>query len=142
MRPSTAQELYWNTSLSSLAPAECLDLNLLPLACVALHLQRGQTALHDAAYAGYINMVEELIEGGATVDVKDVKGQTPLAQAAWNGHAGVARLLLSAGAKPEVADPVSQASGGAACPSLHDMWWCPRGRDEGQHSGSQWTTCL
>jgi ankyrin repeat protein len=60
-------------------------------------------------------MVEELIKGGANVDVMDVRGQTPLAQAAWNGHTEVARLLLDAGADPELADPVSS-------PSTTQLW--------------------
>jgi ankyrin repeat protein len=89
----------------------------IPLPRPSSLLQRGQTALHDAAYAGYTHMVEELIKGGANVDVRDVRGQTPLAQAAWNGHAEVARLLLDAGAHPELGDPVSQ-------PVLPVIWWC------------------
>ena len=39
---------------------------------------KGQTALHCAARAGFVEIVSLLIDHGAEVDLRDDKGQTPL----------------------------------------------------------------
>ena len=66
-----------------------------------------QTALHCAAKAGFVEIVEVLIEAGATVDCEDVAGDTPLASAIAStirdrkALASVVRLLVRAGADPD-----------------------------------------
>ena len=42
---------------------------------------KGKTALHCAAKAGFIKVVDVLIENGATIDAVDNKGETPLIEA-------------------------------------------------------------
>ena len=42
---------------------------------------KGKTALHCAAKAGFINVIEVLIENGATIDTTDNNGETPLIEA-------------------------------------------------------------
>lgn len=39
---------------------------------------KGQTALHCAARAGFVDIVSLLLEHGAEVDLRDDKGQTPV----------------------------------------------------------------
>ena len=66
-----------------------------------------QTALHCAAKAGFVEIVEVLLEAGATVDSEDNAGETPLATAIASSIkdkdalASVVRLLVSAGADPD-----------------------------------------
>ncbi len=66
-----------------------------------------QTALHCAAKAGFVEIVEVLLEAGATVDSEDNAGETPLATAIAStvkdkgALASVVRLLVSAGADPD-----------------------------------------
>lgn len=42
---------------------------------------KGKTALHCAAKAGFIKVIEVLIENGATIDATDNNGETPLMEA-------------------------------------------------------------
>src|SRR5258706_15049244 len=65
------------------------------------------TALHFAARDGKVDVVEVLLECGATVDAKDMFGNTPLWRCVANGdrkHVSTmietARLLIRAGADP------------------------------------------
>jgi ankyrin repeat protein len=62
----------------------------------------GLTALHYASDLGLDYMVEELIAGGANVNVKNDDGATPLIYAAHGGHLRVVRLLLRAGGDPNI----------------------------------------
>ncbi len=45
---------------------------------VNAHNYKGQTALHCAARAGFVDIVSLLIEHGAKVDLRDRAGHTPL----------------------------------------------------------------
>ena len=55
--------------------------------------------IHDAAKAGDVAKVRQLLANGAKVDARGESfGMTPLHEAAWKGHADVAKVLLAAGA--------------------------------------------
>ena len=69
---------------------------------------RGQTALHGAAYNGSDSMVQLLVDHGARLDVKDQSGKTPLAIAdgaptdgvhGHVNHPSTVKLLRSPGAQ-------------------------------------------
>ncbi|KAG9408444.1 hypothetical protein AC1031_021683 [Aphanomyces cochlioides] len=66
------------------------------------------TALHVASSEGHLEVVEELISHGATVDVTDKDGQTPLHLAAQNGHAHVVKMLLDHGATADAVRHVTR----------------------------------
>ena len=63
-------------------------LNQYPHAISAKITVRGQTALHVAADAGHVHIVEENLE------IKDNEGLTALAQASYNGKYCVAECML------------------------------------------------
>lgn len=58
----------------------------------------GTTALHLASAAGFIDVLELLIEFGGLVDCTDVVGKTPLEYAALYGNFDCATLLIENGA--------------------------------------------
>ena len=62
-------------------------------------------ALHAAAQRGDVALVQELLAGGAPVNVFDEIGMTPLHYAAKEGHVPVLDLLLHAGAEVDARDP-------------------------------------
>jgi len=53
----------------------------------------GNTALHYAAYHGYVSAVLELLKGNPNKDIKNNYGQTPASYALANKHKSVADLL-------------------------------------------------
>ena len=63
---------------------------------------RQETLLHRAALHRRIEMVQFLLEHGAS-QLEDVEGNTPLHCAALGGDAEVARALIAAGADLEIA---------------------------------------
>jgi len=65
----------------------------------------GQTALMWAVSQRQSAMVEELLRGGAKVDVAAKSGFTPLMFAAQKNDVDSARILLRAGANPNLAQP-------------------------------------
>ena len=71
---------------------------------------KGQSALHCAAKAGFVDIVAVLLEHGARVDAEDDAGETPLATALRSTVKDKARLLavvdrlVVAGADPDHAD--------------------------------------
>ncbi|PWA22569.1 hypothetical protein CCH79_00015156, partial [Gambusia affinis] len=65
-------------------------------------LINGQTPLMVAAELGSLEIVQELIRRGATVDMDDVGGWTALMWAAYKGRTEVARLLLEREANPNI----------------------------------------
>ncbi|XP_035686795.1 ankyrin repeat domain-containing protein 6-like [Branchiostoma floridae] len=56
----------------------------------------GCTALHRAVVGGHVEVVQALIEEGASVDRQDQHGNTPLHEAAWNGYSRTVELLIKA----------------------------------------------
>ncbi len=56
-------------------------------------------ALLSAAAQGKTDLVESLLEDGASVDVTSPNGFTALHRAAENGHADIVALLLDRGAR-------------------------------------------
>uniref|UniRef100_UPI00398EDECE caskin-1 n=1 Tax=Pristiophorus japonicus TaxID=55135 RepID=UPI00398EDECE len=57
----------------------------------------GFSALHHAALNGNTELISLLVEGQATVDIKDNKAMRPLHYAAWQGKAEPMKMLLKAG---------------------------------------------
>ena len=59
-----------------------------------VHQQRnGWTALHDAAYHGYLASATRLLEGGADLTLRAKSGHTALDWARSNGKSEVVALL-------------------------------------------------
>ena len=82
----------------------------------------GNTALHNAAFIGALNVIEFLVDNGATLDVKNQKDMTPLDRAHIDYHAGQISVILgylgSSGKK------IGQFGNmhGMACPSENELW--------------------
>ena len=57
----------------------------------------GSTALHLASIAGMADVVDALIQKGATVSAADRLRYTALQRACQHGHAAVARMLIVQG---------------------------------------------
>jgi ankyrin repeat protein len=57
-----------------------------------------QTALHNAAYRGHLEVCRLLLDWGAKVNHVDKWKETPLHDAAWMGHLSVVKLLVERGA--------------------------------------------
>lgn len=55
----------------------------------------GKTALHEAAQAGWDDIVELLIEAGADTSSVDLGGKTPISYAAESGHGKIIEILRS-----------------------------------------------
>ncbi|EQC26755.1 serine/threonine protein kinase, partial [Saprolegnia diclina VS20] len=75
----------------------------------------GNTALHEAAYWGHVEMVALLLASGANVDCANEIGWTPLHEAGRMGHTAVAVSLLAASASMDHTDkdgwtPLHQAA--------------------------------
>ena len=66
--------------------------------------ERGETALHCAAWAGHDAAAALLISRGANVDARDVSGGTPLHAAARAARVSLIELLARAGASVVAAD--------------------------------------
>ncbi|MBF0176911.1 MAG: ankyrin repeat domain-containing protein [Magnetococcales bacterium] len=58
----------------------------------------GHTALIHAAEAGRVDLVEELIQRGAEINLRDQWGRTALSAALHNDHREIVTLLLKHGA--------------------------------------------
>ena len=54
-----------------------------------------RSALHEAAAAGHVDIVETLLNAGANVEPRDALGRTPWLDAAAHGRAGVLERLLA-----------------------------------------------
>lgn len=64
----------------------------------------GRTALMNAAAAGLVEVVKELLERGADINVKSKEGQTALMLAADFGQVEAVRVLLAKGADLKAKD--------------------------------------
>lgn len=70
---------------------------------------QGSFAIHRAAIAGSVAVLQVLVEAGAHLEALDQHGQTALTQAAFYGNAEAVVFLLSAGANPNAhAEPNHQ----------------------------------
>ncbi|KAL0008125.1 hypothetical protein SO802_009627 [Lithocarpus litseifolius] len=71
-------------------------LNRHPNAISAKITVRGQTALHVAAEAGHVHIVEELVKqmSEANLEIKDNEGFTALARATYTGNYRIAECML------------------------------------------------
>ena len=61
----------------------------------------GESPLHLAAYGGYLNIVELLLDSKANVHATNGYQETPLFYAARRGYGAVTRLLMRRGADPD-----------------------------------------
>ncbi|MFH0824055.1 MAG: ankyrin repeat domain-containing protein, partial [Pseudomonadota bacterium] len=59
----------------------------------------GRHPLFDAASAGNVEIVKQLIASGADVNTRGFNDTSPLSFAAWSGRVEVMKLLLDAGAR-------------------------------------------
>ncbi|KAI9773868.1 MAG: hypothetical protein M1840_006094 [Geoglossum simile] len=64
----------------------------------------GGTALHCAAVAGNIGVMQILLHHSPDLHIRDVYGRTALHKAAMNGHEATVKLLLESGAKAHSKD--------------------------------------
>jgi len=70
----------------------------------------GLRPLHLAAKYGYMEIIDILINHGASLDAKDPDGKTPLMTALHNHRYQSARLLLDMGADPDIIDNNGQTA--------------------------------
>jgi ankyrin repeat protein len=68
------------------------------------YVYEGDTALHLAAAANDVQLVETLLELGAAVDARNRRGAQPLHYACDGGDAAVVDALVAAGADPNATD--------------------------------------
>jgi len=59
-------------------------------------MQSGWSALHTAAWNGYVQLCSVLLKSGADPDIRGPSAVTPLCLASQNGHADVVRGLVDA----------------------------------------------
>ncbi|KAK3276343.1 hypothetical protein CYMTET_15574 [Cymbomonas tetramitiformis] len=64
-----------------------------------VHHKEGSTALREATWAGWYEVVEYLLDNGAHVNTKDADKFAPTHYAAKRGNEGVLKLLLSRGGR-------------------------------------------
>jgi ankyrin repeat protein len=62
-------------------------------------------SFHEAAKAGNLEMVKQLVASGADVNARDTNEETPLHKAIWNGHFEVAKYLVDKGADVNARGP-------------------------------------
>lgn len=65
---------------------------------------QGRTPLHEAAYYGYVNLVEFFLDKGHPIDVLDIFGQSPLFRAVEGCRHEVVELLIKRKAATNVLD--------------------------------------
>ena len=66
------------------------------------------TALHSAAYYGYVQLAKLLLDHGTKLDIVNINGATPLHNAALNGKIRAAKFLLDKGADVHLRDNAGQ----------------------------------
>ena len=60
--------------------------------------KHGSTSLHEACYAGHLDVVQTLLQHGANVATMTKRGYTSLHEASYAGHLEVVQTLLKHGA--------------------------------------------
>lgn len=70
-------------------------------------MQDDQTALHISSRLGKVDIVQQLLQCGASANAATTSGYTPLHLAAREGHQDVAAMLLENGASLSCATKVS-----------------------------------
>lgn len=76
---------------------------------LCLPLQDDQTALHISSRLGKVDIVQQLLQCGASANAATTSGYTPLHLAAREGHHDVAVMLLENGASLSSSTKVSCA---------------------------------
>jgi ankyrin repeat protein len=74
-----------------------------------------QTALHNAAAHGHVEMVHFLLRNGADIEALGARRETALHHAALQGHLGVVEILLRAEANVKALDSYKRTPAHAAC---------------------------
>ncbi|MCP4903142.1 MAG: ankyrin repeat domain-containing protein, partial [bacterium] len=67
-------------------------------------LTTAEQTLLEAAYLGKLDVVQQLVSGGVSVNTSDIEKRTPLMLAAFNGHTAVAEYLLNEDAEVSAKD--------------------------------------
>jgi ankyrin repeat protein len=73
-------------------------------AYVDIQDNNGETALHNAAWQGQVQIVEILLKANAYVDKQDKRGKTALHYAADNGKYKAMEMLLKVKARVDMQD--------------------------------------
>lgn len=83
----------------------------------------GSTALFDAAWYGFYDMAESLLNHGGKVDWTNLRGNTPICMAIEQNHLKIVRLFLQAGAQchPKVVHKIRKHSGKFISPQIDQM---------------------
>lgn len=83
--------------------------------------QDDQTALHIASRLGKVEIVQQLLQCGASANAATTSGYTPLHLAAREGHRDVAAMLLDNGASLSSSTKASltQEPNGSLCSNKH-----------------------
>ncbi len=76
---------------------------------------RGRSALHEAAFAGHVEILGVLLGAGAAVDGRDTAGRTPLLDAARGGRLETLRALADARADAHAVDADDRSALVLAC---------------------------
>lgn len=84
----------------------------------------GWAPLHYAAYQGFSEIVQVLLDAGAKVNQGNDKGFTPLFYAAQRNHISIVSKLLENGADPAIVGSTSDEDSGVSmfmCPAEHAL---------------------
>jgi ankyrin repeat protein len=69
--------------------------------------KHGGTPLHPPAANGLSEIVEYLLQKGASPDLENSNSQTPLTLAVKYGHSDLVEILLRHGADPDIPEPIN-----------------------------------
>ena len=118
--------------------------------CIPPQADDGMTALHYAAKAGHVGIIQLLLDTDRlTIDVKDDGGWTPLIWAAEHQEVEAVRYLLKCNAEPNLRDSVSCSINLLNNTVLEKAWSIGRVSDHGSEGRGfesrrrrDWTSCL
>ncbi|KAF8194314.1 ankyrin [Mycena galopus ATCC 62051] len=69
--------------------------------------EKGNSLLMLAAYAGHLDLTNQLLARGGDPNLLNSLGQSPIAGAVFKGHDDVVRVLAAKGADPRVGHPTA-----------------------------------